>query len=366
MDMNIALTGQGKLPVTACIYEAVKSAVPGYFSLPEVKDFDALSKIYRSIEASNDIPDADISGAVTVLLRSKGEDLRIRFGSDDANIIVAVIDTPAMMSGQECGITSAHEAVISALEKDNALLVIVPVKCEGYDEHALRDKTSSAFRDTVELMRTKYRGRACAVIAPVKIHDKKPEGADKVLRYALAFMSGELGGEIRSFADKFCYGIANDEGILCGHELLEPTEYKPEAKTKTQQRTSGSAGKIIAAFIAGCVIAGAGGYFAGSMNNHAADEVRQESSIEIEDIRQELSAEIDRLKASLQSAIQERDKARSESSALKSEKDKAMDMANKYKQQADTLTAENKKLNAEVNRLKDKDKKSIRIPNPFK
>ncbi len=370
MDMNIALTGKGKLPLVACVYEAVKSAVPGYFSLPDVRDFDALNRVYRELEASADFPDTAPQSPVTVLLRSKGEELRIRFGGEDARIIIAAIDAPMMMAGRDCGLKEAHEAAVSALEKGNdALLVIVPVKCEGYDYRVLLDKTASAFRESLEVLRTKYRGRACAVAVPVKMVQKKPEGADKVLRFALAFMSGELSGEIRNFADRFCYGIANDEGILCGHELLAPTEqiqHKPEAKPKTAQKSSGSAVKIIAAFLAGVLVAGAGFFIVGSMGTREIEEVRQESSASIEDIRQEASAELERLKESVQSALQERDKARNEASALKTEKDKAMEMANRYKQQADTLTAENKKLNAEVSRLKDKDRKSIRLPNPFK
>lgn len=322
MEMNIALTGKGKLAVIASVYESVKSAMPGYFSLPDVRDFDAISRVQSE-------PSIEASSAVTVLLRVHGEELRIHFGESNANIIVSVIDADSMTEG----LKEAHEAINSALEKDNALLVIVPAKSEGCDERALTDKTVSAFRKTLELMRTKYRGRACIAVS---------EAGDKVLRYAVAFMRGELEGELRSFADRFCDGIANDEGVLCGNELLNSAQYKPEAKPVQKS----GAGKIIAAFIAGCVIAGAGGYFAGHIETHEAD---------IEQARQ-----------SEQLAIQERDKARDESESLRTEKDRAMEMANRYKQQADELTSENKRLQAEVNRLREKDRKSIRLPNPFK
>ena len=42
-EINIAVTGRngsGKSSLIACIYEALREKLPGYFSLPEAEDFD--------------------------------------------------------------------------------------------------------------------------------------------------------------------------------------------------------------------------------------------------------------------------------------------------------------------------------------
>ena len=415
-EINIAVTGRngsGKSSLIACIYEALREKLPGYFSLPEAEDFDALDKVYKELEAK---ATSDKSSFSVAFNKSEKENWEYEFAMKDGvhfffqenpedvsgtNIFIAAVDAPLLMNGLEAqsGISEAKEIFMNALESsdDDALLIISPVKSEVYtrqDNHALTSKIISFLGDLAE----GYRGRAAIVVLPVNTmggvgfadflrengtitgeifrRDKnvnfKPSGAELVMKLAVSFLihNGEISGEN---VKKIAGLTGGNYEVLCGHELLEPKPRKQVQPSKPQNKSIlGTALKISAVIIILLAMAGAGYYAVKSLSENA-QEIIDESNIQAEQARAQAEQtrvqaeqEISEAKASERSAILERNKARNEARTLQEEKDRAMEMANTYKKQADELKAENERLQAEVNRLTKKLNESIRIPNPFK
>lgn len=285
IDIDITgVSGSERISLLADIYHSVSETMPGYFTLPEAKDFDLLTK------RSHDTSDIDI----TMMFRGK---VPIHFGSiPDADIFIDGVDE-----------------YIRALDSsdDARLLVMVSEEIP---------------RETIGLMRTKYRGKSAVVMCSVK----------DIMRYVMAFVRGRLDGELYTSAERISGGIgANTEAVLCGHELFEGVQSAP-----VPAKSSSSAMKIIAGIVLGFVAGGAAGYLLKPAKTETV-YVREEVPV----VRVEESPELEGLRI-------ERDV---------------------ITQTAETLSADNarlqediRKLQAEVKRLRDKDKNSIRIRNPFK
>ncbi|MBQ7592950.1 MAG: AAA family ATPase [Synergistaceae bacterium] len=415
MEINIAVTGRngsGKSSLIACIYEVMREKLPGYFSLPEAEDFDALDKVYKELEAKATSEKSSFS----VTFNQSGsenweyqinhkDDVQFFFqeNPDDVNgtkIFIAAVDAPLLMNNYEAqsGISEAKDMFINALDNsnDDALLLIVPVKSEAYtrqDKHALTSKITSALGD----LASGYKGRSAIAIVPVNTmggasftdflksngtitgeifrRDKnvnfKPENGELVMKLIVSFLIHN--GEISSDNMRKIAGLAGGSyEILCGHELLDASKHKKPEPKAPRKSVLGSAIKISAVIIILLAMAGAGYYAVKSVNENAR-EIIDESNIQAEQARAEAEQtraqaeqEISEAKEAERAAILERNKARNDVRTLQDEKDRAMEMANRYKKQADDLKAENERLQAEVNRLTKKLNDSIRIPNPFK
>ena len=408
MEINIAVTGRkgsGKSSLIACIYEAMREKLPGYFSLPEAEDFDALDKVYKELEAK---ATSEKSSFSVMFNQSESEsweyqinhkdDVQFFFQENqedfnDTKIFIAAVDAPLLMNGLEAqsGISEAKDMFINSLDNSNndALLLIVPVKSEAYtrqDKHALTSKITSALGD----LASGYKGRSAIAIVPVNTmggasftdflksngtitgeifrRDKnvnfKPENGELVMKLIVSFLIHS--GEFSSDNMKKIAGLAGGNyEILCGHELLDASKRKKPEPKAPRKSVLGSAIKISAVIIILLAMAGAG-YYAVKSTNENAQVIIDENNQELEHTKARAEQEISEAKEAERAAILERNKARNEARTLQDEKDRAMEMANRYKKQADDLKAENERLQAEVDRLTKKLNDSIRIPNPFK
>ena len=397
MDINIAVTGRpcsGKTSLIACIYRAMDESMPGYFRLPETEDFDALTKALSDIEAKSSGNRPSFTSLLTghegeaweydLLLKSGNENIHFAIQEnaenfEDTNVFIAVIDAPLLMSGNEniSGVSEAVNTFTEALEGSNGnkLLLIVPVKCEGYtrrDWSAFITRVSASFSGLAELSRTKYRGRSAIAIIPVHTmggasfegfsyedgnisgekfrRDKnvnfRPEFADIVMRFAVSFLIHEgviAGDAAMKIADNS--GL-NDERfeILSGHELLEPV--KPKKPNHTM--------KIIAAAVIVIVLSGVG-YYVMRRHNMMTQEAIAENTRQTEEALSRADQQSIEARNSEQSAITERDDAMKEAHTLLQEKlqalkraERAEKLEERYKQQIKALQEELSRVKAEL------------------
>ena len=334
METQIFITGKDKLPLISCMYESLRESLPGYFSIPDAKDFDAIDKTYRQLQPAND------EGVFPLTLAMNGGKDRLSFKFSDsrkgARIFLYVLD------GTEDLMKSAENI------KDSALFLLIPTKTGLYTEaetSRLLSQTASKFGDFVELLRTKYRGRACAAILPVRLQGGA-EDTDQPLRFAVSFMLNQelIPASLREQAKKVAAGaLLNDErfSVLCGHELLEPTPRK----------TGGKSWKFAAIFTLACVLAGAGGYY---MYRRANSRVQAYEQTAIESQTRAVEAEegISAAKSSEQKALRERNRARAERDKALRERDEAIRERDTAMKTADRLQKENDELRAQLDRTK--------------
>ena len=420
MNINIAVTGRkssGKTSLIASIYESARIEMPGYFSLPEAQDFDALDKSFRELKAKAESTRQDFtvdfapreieSWSYIFRLKGSGGNLDMRFQENPetisgTDIFIAVIDAPLLMGGHEdlSGVKEAQGVFSQALEGSdrNKLLIVVPVKCEAYtrsDINALTEKIASSFSTLTELSQGKHKGRSSIVILPVNTmggasfydfaksdgkitgeifrRDKNtnfsPENAAQVMRIILTFLACNFTGYDKLIAQPL--KLKPDDGkmfeILTGHELFDPDAAKSHSK-KPRAIMSFIKVAIIAIIIIG--LAGAGYYALKKIDSTAKaalDENARRTEEAITEANARADQEISEAHEAYTHAVFERNKAREEAKILREEKERAVEMAGKYKKQIDDLKAENKQLKAEVERLTQKLNDSIiRIPNPFK
>lgn len=419
MNVNIAVTGRkssGKTSLIASIYESARIEMPGYFSLPEAQDFDALDKSYRELKSRAESTRQDFtidfapreieSWSYIFRLKGAGGNLDINFQENPetingTDIFIAVIDAPLLMGGHEelSGVKEAQGVFTQALEGSDGdkLMIVIPVKCEAYtrsDIHALTEKASSAFSAVTELSQGKHKGRSSVIILPVNTmggasfydfaksdgkitgeifrRDKNtnfsPSNAAQVMKILLTFLACNFTGYDKLIAQPL--KLKPDDGkmfeILTGHELFDPDAVK--LRTKKPRGIMGFIKVAIVAIII-CGLAGGGYYALKRIDNTAKaalDENARRTEEAISEAKAKAEQEISEAQEAYTHAVFERNKAREESKLLREEKERAVEMAGKYKKQIDDLKAENKHLKSEVERLTQKLNDSIRIPNPFK
>ena len=321
-----------------------------------------------------------MNGGVTFSLQENPDN------TEGARIFVAVVDAPMMMN--HYGQDNAAELFTDALEasKGSKILLIVPVKCERYtraDYPSLLAETASQFRDTVELCRTKYRGRAGIAVIPVhtmggaafedfitedgRITGEKfrrdrtirfqPECAGEVLKFAVSFLlhEGVFKGEAKTTALKLADSAGLDDerfSVLCGRELFDPS---PTKKAVSLWK--------IAAVIAGLlVIAGAGFWVMRRDTQATIAETTRQTSEAVSRAEQERSEAQESQQAALRErddAQRERDDAQREAASQRTGKEQAESRAERaeklaelYKQQNENLKQQTEALQKELNRVK--------------
>ena len=378
----IGTDGAGKSSLAACMYKAVMSAMPGYFRLQDAEDFKEIDRIYRELEeaASGNRPNFTVklsgseqwnyqiqmNGGATFSLQENPDD------TEGARIFVAVVDAPMMMN--HYGQDNAAELFTDALEdsRGRKILLIVPVKCERYtraDYPSLLAETASQFRDTVELCRTKYRGRAGIAVIPVhtmggaafedfitedgRITGEKfrrdrtirfqPECADEVLKFAVRFLlhEGVFKGEAKTTAMKLAESARLDDerfSVLCGRELFDPS---PAKKAVSLWK--------IAAVIAGMlVVAGAGFWVMRRNARQTIAENTRQTSEAVSRAEQERSE----AQESELAALRERDDAKREAASQRTGKEQAESRAERAEKLAELYKQQNENLQKELDRVK--------------
>ena len=331
MEAQIFITGTDKLPLISCMYESLRESLPGYFSIPDAKDFDAIDKTYRQLQPAND------EGVFPLTLAMNGGKDRLSFKFSDsrkgARIFLHVLD--------------GTEDLMKSVEniKDSALFLLIPTKTGLYTEaetSRLLSQTASKFGEFVELLRTKYRGRACAAILPVRLQGGA-EDTDQPLRFAVSYMlnQGMIPASLQEQAKTVADGaLLNDErfSVLCGHEMLEPAPRK----------TGGHSWKFAAVIALACVVAGAGGYYTYRRAK------RRVQAYELTAIESQKEAEegISAAKSSEQKAIRERNQALADRAKAIREREAAIRERDTAMKTADRLQKENDELRAQLEELR--------------
>ena len=332
METQIFITGTERLSLLACMYEALRESLPGCFSIPNAKDFNTLDKVYRQLDDEHTTDDAL---PLTIALNGGKDRLSFKFTDSrkGARIFLYILDgTEDLMKSAE-GI------------KDNALFLLIPTKTGLYTEAEtshLLSQTASRYGAFIELLRTKYKGRACAAILPVRLHGK-PEDADQPLRFAVSFMlnQGLIPSSIQEQAKRVADGaLLNNErfSVLCGHELLEPTPRK----------TGGHSWKFAAIIALACLLAGTGSYY---LYRRASRKVQAIEQTVIES-QKEAEEGISAAKSSEQQAIHERNKALADRAKAIREREAAIRERDTAVKTADRLQKENDELRAQIEELR--------------
>ncbi|MBQ7544257.1 MAG: hypothetical protein IJT02_04860 [Synergistaceae bacterium] len=398
MKIDIPLIGpdgSGKSSFAACMYKAIASEMPGYFRLQDAEDFKETDRIYSGLEetASGNRTHFTVSFAESEqwnyqMLMNGGITFSFQENPDNtegARIFVAVIDAPLMMNGQaeDAGVSEAAEIFTESLEasKGNRVLLVVPVKCERYtraDYPSLLAETASQFRSTVELCRTKCRGRAGIAVIPVHtmggaafddfiIEDGaitgekfrrdrnirfKPECSEQVLKFAVSFLlhEGVFKGEAKTTALKVAGGAGLDDerfSVLCGRELFDPSPAKKRVSLW-------KAAAVIAGLL---VVAGAGYYFM----RRDAQAVIAENTRQTEEAVSRAEAGISEAQEAEHAALRERDEALADAQSQKSNREQAESRAERaeklaelYKQQTEALQKELDRVKGELDRMRNR------------
>ena len=335
METQIFITGTEKLSLIACMYEALRESLPGYFSIPNAKDFDAIDRAYRQ---TSPIDDAVLP--LTIALNGGGDKLSFTFSgtSKGARIFLYILDD----NSDPADIMKSAESI-----KDSALFLLIPTKTGLYtpaETSHLLSQTAAKFGAFIELLRTKFRGRACAAILPVRLHGGR-EDADQPLRFAVSFMlnQGMIPASLHEQAERVADGaLLNDErfSVLCGHELLEPTPRK----------TGGKSWRAAAIFALVCVLAGAGagGYYLYRRANRRVQAYEQTAIESQKEAEEGISA----AKSSEQKAITERNKALADRAKAIREREAAIRERDTAQKTADRLQKENDQLRAQLEELR--------------
>lgn len=308
-NINVCVAGESRLSLLSEIFESLRKTLPGYFTLPEAKDFDALGKAKGSHE--------DFGGANDSCTFKLGDEAMFRFsGNADKNTKIFI----ASDGGQE--------VLVKALEnsKGNLLFLIVP------------PSGAASFGELLELSRTKHRGRSAVVAF-------RGECMDQPIRFMVNFLlnQGILGSDL---ARKIAQGTLLDDErcpILCGHDLLEP-EHRPEVP-QTRKTFSW---KFAAIFVLILALAGAGTLL---MYRRAAKTViiYEQTAIESQTKADE---EISAAKSERSKAIRERNTAINERNTAINERDTALRELETARRIADRLQKENDQLRAEIDQLR--------------
>ena len=331
METQIFITGAEKVSLIACMYEALRESLPGYFSIPDAKDFDIIDKAYRQLPTDASMP-------LTIALNGGKDRLSFKFSDNmkGARIFLYILDD----NSDPAELMKAAESI-----KDSALFLLIPTKTGLYtaaETSHILSQTASKFGAFVELLRTKYRGRACAAILPVRLHGGR-EDADQPLRFAVSYMlnQGMIPASLQEQAKTVADGaLLNDErfSVLCGHELLEPTPRKK----------GGHSWKFAAVIALACVVAGAGGYYTYRRAK------RRVQAYELTAIESQKEAEegISAAKSSEQKAIRERNQALADRAKAIREREAAIRERDTAIKTADRLQKENDQLRAQLEELR--------------
>ncbi len=338
METQIFITGTEKLSLIANMYEALRESLPGYFSIPNAKDFDTIDRAYRQ---TSPIDDAVLP--LTIALNGGRDKLAFKFSDarKGARIFIYMLD------GQEIlpELMKSAESI-----KDSALFLLVPTKTGLYtpaETSHLLSRTAAAFGKFIELLRTKHRGRACAAILPVRLHEGG-EDTDQPLRFAVSFMlnQGMIPASLHEQAERVAEGaLLNDErfSVLCGRELLEPSTPK----------TRGKSWRAAAIFALVCAIAGAGvgGWYLYRRANRRVKAYEQ-TALESQTRAVEAEEGISAAKSSAQKAITERNKALADRAKAIREREQAIRERDTAQKTADRLQKENDELRAQLEELR--------------
>ncbi|MBQ7155975.1 MAG: hypothetical protein IJR85_10550 [Synergistaceae bacterium] len=307
-EIKICVEGTGRLSLLAGMFDALRKTLPGYFTLPEAKDFDALGKAKGGHE---DFSDANNS----CTFKLKDEALFRFAGSADKNTKIFIV-----ADGEQ-------EVLADALEnsKSNMLFLIA-------------SGSAAKFGELVELSRTKYRGRsAVAAFAG--------ECADQPVRFIVNFLLNQ--GVLDSdSARKIAEGTLLDDercNILCGHELLEPV------RRTEPPRKGGFSWKFAAVLVLVLAIAGAGSLWV-YRRAHQTVVIYEQTAIESQTKADE---EISAAKSAQSRAVRERNAAVNERNTAISERDAALRELETARKIADRLQKENDQLRAELQRMRD-------------
>ena len=312
MNVNVCVVGENRLSLLAEMFEALRKTLPGYFTLPEAKDFDALGKA-RSGQV-------DFEGANNSCTFKLGDEALFMFsGTADKNTKIFV----ASESGQD--------VLVKALEnsKGNLLsLIVSPAKAANFGE-------------LLELSRTKHRGRSAVVAF-------SGECMDQPVRFMVNFLlnQGILASDL---ARKIAEGTLLDDercAILCGHDLLEPE--RREEFSHAPQARNGFSWKFAAILVLVLALAGAGSLW---MYRRAAKTViiYEQTAIESQTKADE---EISAAKSAQSKAIRERNTAVNERNTAIHERDTALRELETARKIADRLQKENDQLRAEIDQLR--------------
>lgn len=326
MNTNIFITGAYKLEVLSCMYEALRESVPGCYSLPEAKDFDAVDRTYRKLQgmSAHDFMTGRVDEeplTLSLMLRGGKDSHTFTFtdAARNARVFVFVVDTPLLMAGKldiKPELTKTLEDV-----KGKALVLLVPVKCEAYS----REEITSALSGLTTLMR----GRCAGVVVPVQTFSHAgftPKNHAQIMKVITSFLRGQ--GTLKTSPGNTALIDESEVHVLCGHELL-----KPEAP-----KTSRTVLKVFAAAAVVCVIAGVGlwQYRRAKLRAYEYEQSVQayeQSAIGFqEDVSAAKSAEAKALRE-LSRALRERDEARRE-------RDVAVKTADRLQKENDQLRAE--------------------------
>lgn len=302
MDIDIFVGGTGRLALIAGMFEALRKNLPGYFTLPEAKDFDAIDKALRAVKAGR-IPEYS-EETFTFMMKP---DVNFRFVnavSKSTRVFIATEESPEL-----------QDIFVRALEtskKETLFLIADP---------------EAKFSELVELSRTKYRGHSA--VAKLPVNDDQP------MRFIINFMlnQGVLDSET---AKKVSEGTKlHDEkiSVMCGHELLEPVKRIEPAK-------KGSGWKF-AAIIAIVIAIAAGGSFLVYRRAHQTVVIYEQTAVESQTKAEE---EISEAKSAQIRAIRERNIAVNERDAAIMELETLRKIADRLQKENDALRAELKNL----------------------
>ena len=312
MNVNVCVVGEDRLSLLSEMFDALRKNLPGYFTLPEAKDFDALGKARSGHE--------DFGGANNSCTFKLGDEALFRFtGTADKNTKIFIASD------------AEQEVLVRALENsrgNNILFLIVP------------PSGAANFGELLELSRTKHRGRSAVVAF-------NGECMDQPVRLMVNFLlnQGVLDSDL---ARKIAEGTLLDDercAILCGHDLLEP-ERREESSPQTQKSFSWKFAAILALILA---MAGAGSLW---MYRRAARTVviYEQTAIESQTKADE---EISAAKSAQSKAIRERNMAINERNTAINERDTALRELETARKIADRLQKENDQLRAELQHLRD-------------
>ena len=309
MNVNVCVAGENRLSLLAEMFDALRKTLPGYFTLPEAKDFDALGKA-RSTQ--DDFSDENNSCTFKL-----GDEALFKFsGIADKNTRIFI----ASDGGQD--------VLVDALEnsKSNMLFLIAYASV-------------AKFSELVELSRTTYRGRSAVVAF-------SDECMDQPVRFMVNFL---LNQEVltSNIARKIAEGTMLDDercSILCGHELLES-----ERRTEAPRTQKGFSWKFAALFVLVLALAGAGTLW---MYRRTAKTVviYEQTAMESQTKADE---EIAAAKSAQSRAIRERNTAVNERNTAISERDNALRELETVRKIADRLQKENDQLRTEIQQLRD-------------
>ena len=344
-DITVYVAGTDRLTFLAHVFEELRQTLPGYFTLPEARDFDALGRAGKYFEDFT-----DEHNTCTFMLKG---DVRLKFSDAPAKntrIFLAVVDA-------EAGIDDTLAEYLP--EKGNELFLIVPVISGAYNPREV-SRMVSQFSELIESARGEYRGRCAVAVVPVQ---DDGEGADQPVRFMVNFLlnQGVLSSDV---ARRIAEGTLIDSenvSVLCGHDLLEPVvrTVKPEPPARSWNFAAVFA---IALVLALGMVGGAWVYrnipqkvvveqpepvmqaepqAEPQIDTHTDEELAEARDAERKAVRERNMAVIER-----NTAVSERDSARNERDTARQELETVQKIA-------DRLQKENDELRAEIQNLKD-------------